>query len=524
MWRGFFSLYGVVFAALALSFLLIFLPLNWYIQDRIHKQVNHTASGIYFLLEQKLGGEPRADTKGVIDELNQLFPYGVEIVGDSDVEGYGLGRCAKKHLKEGKIAYHGVPYEFLLKRLGDSGEILKLNWEPTSEYDNDKIGSGVFKLIEQHLSGFPRLEWRAQLLDLAKNFEFPLEVYEGNELKLSPEIREVVNQGHLATHYLDQKNYVIYGRISESDLVVKAGPFNDEIRINKLKEASIPFVLTAFAILFWMHSLWRDIKKMNETTKRFGHGELAARVNLGKRSALASPAEQFNQMAGDIEKLIEGSRELTNAVSHDIKTPLARMRFALEMMEKDPSPEVQQRFVASLEGDIAELEGLVEEVMANARYERQLSLSPEPINDFFDWIKSILERKEQDDPELQVEYLNKMPAEDQVVSADKKAMARAIGNVFRNGLHYAAKRVRVTVSIEKNRCVVLIEDDGPGIPATDRDRVVQPFVRLDASRKKNGHGLGLAIAHRIVQQHGGELEISESVLQGAAVRLMWPAP
>lgn len=522
MWRGFFSLYAVVFLALALSFFVIMLPLNWYIENRIHEKVNQTASGIFYLLEQKIDQDRDKPRPELLKELNQFFPYGVEIIDTDAVKAYKLSRCAKKHFNQGKIAYHGRPNDFLLKHLGDSNEVLKLNWKPTPEYDNDKIGQGAFRLIEQQLSGVPVTRWREKLVELGTHFEFPLEVISTKKISLPKNISQILDQGQLATQYIGKDQYFIYGRIDGSDLIVRAGPLSDEIRINNYKVIAIPFVLTALAILFWMHSLWRDIKRMNATTSQFGKGELTARMNLGKRSALACPALQFNQMAGDIEKLIEGSRELTNAVSHDIKTPLARMRFALEMLEKNPTPDMQQRFVSSIEGDIEELEGLVDEVMANARYERQLSLSPEVIPDFFNWIRNILERKQQDDPHVDVEYRNEMPDADAAVKADKKAMARAVGNVFRNALHYASGRVRVTVALEQDNCVVLIEDDGPGIPESDRERVLQPFVRLDSARKRDGHGLGLAIAHRIIQQHGGELLVTQSTWGGAAIRLNWP--
>ena len=107
---------------------------------------------------------------------------------------------------------------------------------------------------------------------------------------------------------------------------------------------------------------------------------------------------------------------------------------------------------------------------------------------------------------------------------EPRLMARALGNVLQNARRYAKQRVEVDAAINADTCRIVIDDDGPGIPEADRARIFEPFTRLDTSRNRDsgGYGLGLAIAQRIAQWHGGNIGVEDSPLGGARFVISWP--
>jgi signal transduction histidine kinase len=521
MWRSFLTLYGVVLAALLLSFVAISVPLNYYLDTLVQEEVERTTSGIFHLLEQEFEGVDRDDYPRVIADLNRLFPYGVALLSPQEVAKLDLNRVGRKALESGHIAFVQYPREMMLKRLGSGDAVLQLNWEHDLTRENQVLAIGPIKLIGRRLAPLPEAQWPAVIAQLQPYFGFPVELYRFDELELPAPLREQVADGLIATQRLEGNHEIIYGRVLDSDYVFKAGPIISEIRFSNYLLLLVPVVIVALAILLWLASLGKDVRKLNHTTRRFGEGDLQARVSLRRHSTLFDTGERFNGMAGDIERLIESSRELTNAVSHDLKTPLARMRFALEMLQQKSSDVDSQRFVRSLEEDVAELESLVEELLANARYERQLALQREPVGNLYKWVSGIAERIRRQYPDLEIEMVDRVPPAS-VVSLDRKALARALGNVLDNALRFARTRVRVEVAVSEGRASIAVDDDGLGIPEADRDKVLKPFVRLESSRKRGGHGLGLAIAGKIMVQHNGSIEIRCAESGGALVRLSWP--
>ena len=522
MWRSFATLYGVVLAALLLSYLAISVPVNRYIVGLVQEEVEGTTSGIFYLLEQEFKGVGPSRYPKVIAELNKLFPYGVALLTDAEATRLPLSSAAKKALASGHVAFLQRPYQMMLKRLQPGGPILKLNWEVDPDRDNQLLATGPVRLIEKMLAPLPAAQWPAVIDSLQPHFDFPVRLLHESKLVLPDKLKAQINRGEIVTRRVGDNDEILYGRILGSEFVFKAGPMIQDIRINNFFFLLIPVVIVALGVLLWITALGRDVKKLNHTTRLLGQGALDARVKLGRRSALAETGDRFNTMARDIERLIEGSRELTNAVSHDLKTPLARMRFALEMLQqKVADPEVH-RFTQSLEGDVEELENLVGELLANARYERQLALKLEPVDDLFSWVQGIVERLALQYPDLQIELVNSM-VPGAIVMLDRRALARTLRNVVGNAMHYARKHLRIEVRIANGQAEILVEDDGPGIPEADRERVLKPFVRLESSREHRGHGLGLAIAARIMEQHRGGIEITRSTFGGTAVRLYWPA-
>ncbi len=289
--------------------------------------------------------------------------------------------------------------------------------------------------------------------------------------------------------------------------------------------------LLFFALLVGLATLWiwplaRDLLKLERYLGELPHQHNKPLI-MSKQSMVTSLADSFNTMRQQIHHLLSLQRELTRAVSHDLRTPLARMKFSLAMNNSMPSAEA-----AALTEDVIEMEQLVETLLDYAKLEAQekmLQLSRVNISELCINL---------------VEKLNSMPGPKVKVNVgdhifcqcDGHYIERALQNLIQNARTYAhydsadetnnssTFSVQVSASINGNRLYVHVDDNGPGISAHERAYVLQPFVRLDTSRSKElgGQGLGLAIVARIVEWHQGELLIDTSPLGGARFSIVLP--
>jgi signal transduction histidine kinase len=264
--------------------------------------------------------------------------------------------------------------------------------------------------------------------------------------------------------------------------------------------------------------------QLDQVTAAFGRGEFDARIKVPRRSALSTLASTFNGMAERIQRLIASHKELTNAVSHELRTPIARLRFGIEMLGNARDEATRSRFIASMNADIDELDSLVAELLAYARFDRQsprLQLERQPLQS---WLRDFVEEVQEETSAINLRC--KFDPEGEPLSAtfEPKLIARAIGNLLRNARRYAEDQVEIRVEINGQDLQICVDDDGPGVPVADRERVFEPFTRLDTSRDRSsgGYGLGLAIVKRIAEWHGGRAFVKDSPLGGASYCLRWP--
>lgn len=273
--------------------------------------------------------------------------------------------------------------------------------------------------------------------------------------------------------------------------------------------AGTGILMTFIAYLFLRNQL-RPIAKLARAAEAFGKGAHLP-YRPGGASEVRAAGRAFLDMRGRIERQMEQRTLMLSGVSHDLRTPLTRMRLGLSLL-----PESEE--IAALLGDVADMERLVDEFLAFAREEA-------------------LEEWAEVDPVALAEgavaraaRLGRAVESGAMVGGRTAALrpasvARALDNLIANALRYGT-RARLSLMAEAEEITFLVEDDGPGIAAADRAAALQPFVRLDAARDPNrgagGAGLGLAIAADIARAHGGALVLSESAALGglcAALRL-----
>lgn len=283
---------------------------------------------------------------------------------------------------------------------------------------------------------------------------------------------------------------------------------------------------TLFAVVLWINYHWRDLRKLQEAARAFGAGTLSTRVKLSGKSNIDELSQQFNDMAERIEASIKQQRDMMHGISHELKTPLARLEFGLALLAEPDETERMRARRDALRRDVRELDELVTELLTIGRLEQGASqLAPmEVVVDAL--IDSVAGNVANDLADLGIALDVSTLGAPATHVCDPKLVARALLNLIRNGARYASRRVLLAAAGERSGALVLsVDDDGPGIPAAERARVFEPFQRLDSSRDRQtgGFGLGLAIVRRVALVHGGDVRLEDSPLGGARFVITLPA-
>lgn len=272
------------------------------------------------------------------------------------------------------------------------------------------------------------------------------------------------------------------------------------------------------AIYFLIRPLERRIYALSDAAERFGKGDLSRRAQVQEGNAVADLAHSFNGMANRIEDLVEGQRELLRAVSHELRTPLARVFFLLNNLKN--AKEGRDSNIERIERSMYELNELVEELMDFARLDSRQDLSDRREIDVYAEAWEL--------PDLVMELENTLSihidCEHVKIRANAKHFKRALTNLVTNAIRHATSEIWVRGKKAGAMVHICVEDDGAGIPENLRERVFEPFYRVDESRSTTigGTGLGLAIVKRIVMQHDGNVVVEESVHGGAKFTLIFP--
>jgi two-component system sensor histidine kinase RstB len=298
-------------------------------------------------------------------------------------------------------------------------------------------------------------------------------------------------------------------------------PFDLRIR---LLTWSLIGLFVAVAVWFWVRPVWRDLEALRKTAWALGEGHFERRAPEARSSAFDLLTETMNGMAERIQRLIATQRELSSAISHELRTPIARMRFALEMLAETPEKEERERLWQMMEEDLDELDELIESSLTYSRFERE---QPEPhltSVEFTPWLDDEINSLRILSRDLEISIDTSALPPEQHVEIDLKSMPYAITNLLRNAMKYARKKIVVSAEAVGKNIRVHVDDDGIGIPPAERQRVFTAFTRLAGSRDRasGGYGLGLAIVRLVLEQHGGTAFADDSPLGGARFTLSWP--
>ncbi len=265
----------------------------------------------------------------------------------------------------------------------------------------------------------------------------------------------------------------------------------------------------------------RPLERLTEAVRRFGGGDLSARAEVtgtgGKRpwrrgrapEEIAELTRAFNEMTERVERMVRGQKELLANVSHELRSPLTRIRMALELLPRDGDAE---RRLRDVEADLAELDRLIEDVLTTARLEATGLPTHLGLVRTDTLLGEIAERARRD-PLTAGATVEVVRAPPMSLVADLPLLRRALWNLVENAAKYGASPITLAAVREGERVTLSVSDEGPGIPPAERPRVLDAFYRGDPARTPStgdlprGVGLGLTLARRIAEVHGGRIQI-----------------
>ncbi|MCE9668718.1 HAMP domain-containing histidine kinase [Myxococcus stipitatus] len=290
-------------------------------------------------------------------------------------------------------------------------------------------------------------------------------------------------------------------------------------------------VCTAITSLAFARTLGSPLQRLAEVARELGSGKLDARTGIRRRDELGQVAEAFDEMAGRITHLLRSQKELLANVSHELRTPLARIRVALDVAEEGDAATARE-MLGDITGDLSELERLVEDVLTTARLDlatEGAGAATPPLRVERVSAHSLVDkaaarfRTARPGRALEVDASADLPALD----VDPVMVRRVLDNLLDNAAKYSEPRTPVRLRARVHPPSGLefeVADEGIGIDKEDLSRVGTPFFRTDRSRARNsgGVGMGLALARRIVDAHGGTLALDSQPGVGTSVRIVLP--
>jgi two-component system OmpR family sensor kinase len=227
-------------------------------------------------------------------------------------------------------------------------------------------------------------------------------------------------------------------------------------------------------------------------------------------------------MAARIDGLIASHKDMSSAVSHEIKTPLSRMQFEIELAQRAQSASEVKTSLSNIKADIAAINDLVRATLSYAILERaDLSLNIGSHN--FTTLLPAVTEYVRNDARSDIQMRAELTGDTDNVVCDLHLIETVVKNLLYNAARYAKREVHLAFTVEDGVNRLLVDDDGPGIPEKDRQRAFDSFVQLESTRtNKAGFGLGLAIVKRAIEWHNGEVSIAQSPLGGARICAVWP--
>ena len=269
---------------------------------------------------------------------------------------------------------------------------------------------------------------------------------------------------------------------------------------------TLPSILLIIIALIFLKNQTKPLVKLAKAAERFGKGDYVNDFRASGSLEIRKAAFEFDRMAKRINRHLNQRAEMLSGISHDLRTPLTRLKLQLAMLnQKDLSVKMSR--------DIDEMEKMLNDYLQFAKTQIQENTSKIDLVVLFNSIKNQFNNEK-----LTISCENKIELEGRPI-----ALKRSFENIIQNGLKYGNK---VFVDIQKgnNRALITIEDDGPGIPEDQYKNVFKPFFRLDKSRSLNqaGVGLGLAIVGDIINSHGGNIQLGKSKLNGLQVKVSLP--
>jgi len=385
------------------------------------------------------------------------------------------------------------------------------------EPDLDRWLESTFHLIEQRLAEAPIQQREGIAATLADDLGVGVQLLERDDVYMNQPSE------HRLPALVDADGNTSYLHEAESiDAIIRLGPIaepTDSLLLNLLPPL---FYLSIFVVVgLWLRPLLRDINVISDGAQRFAADYREPLSTAGQTTELRALAKNLDEMAARLSGVLRSQKELIAALSHEMRTPLARIRFALAVIG-DRSDEKLREELAAMNDDVQEIDDLIASMLNYARLDHpdiKMHWQAVPVRA---WLEQVTNKSRTD--AVQIEgHIEDAPDK---VWMDPHLMELALSNLLVNATKYTENNVRCSLAQKDKHYALTVEDDGKGIPEDVRGQVFKAFTRIDDSRNREtgGYGLGLAVVARVAELHGGTATVNSSPsLGGARFLISWPA-
>ena len=268
----------------------------------------------------------------------------------------------------------------------------------------------------------------------------------------------------------------------------------------------VPSVLLIFIALVFLKNQTRPLVRLSKAAEKFGKGEVVEDLRPSGALEIRKATYEFDRMMKRINRHLAQRSEMLSGISHDLRTPLTRLKLQLAMMDK-------KDLAKKMTNDIDEMEKMLNDYLQYAKSQGEENSSKFDLNKLIEGVLKNYDKK-------RYNFSNDLSIE---IEGRKNLIRRCIINIVGNGLAYGDK-ILIQTKKSINSAIIIIEDNGPGIPRDEYVNVFKPFYRIDKSRglNKSGVGLGLSISQDIIKSHGGNISLSKSELGGLLVKISLP--
>lgn len=372
-----------------------------------------------------------------------------------------------------------------------------------------------FDLIERELLAVPETERIATAELVSQEIGFAVQLLSEDEIVTSadaPATTATLVDADGNTYYL-RDTPMLNG-------LIRLGPIAQQSDRFFLSLLPPLFYLSIFVVVgLWLRPLLKELNLITDAAQRFAADYREPLSTAGETSQLTSLASNLDDMSARLSGLIRSQKELIAALSHEMRTPLARIRFALAVMANGDKGNVRAQ-LDELNNDVLEIDQLIGTMLNYARLdhpELRMNWQDVPLDE---WMEQTAEKCRQPGKTISI-IADEQP---DTARMDPRLMGLALSNLLVNACRYGKERVQCGVASSDRQYRIVVEDDGKGIPHAERESIFKAFTRVDDSRNRDtgGYGLGLAIVSRIAALHGGRVFVDTSeALGGARFTIAW---
>jgi len=526
----FLRIYGGMCAALVLVAVLGVLALHLLNEVRSEQYRERLAHGTFSLMADNL--KPMNETERhralLVWERLLGIPLALTTFAQTDLDLTQRTRV----LRGQALVEQTGPHAAKVYRLVNDKEQLVLTGEV--QQISEQLARATIYLLVDELVRYPVAEQpeRLALLKEDKGFGFDLRLVKVEQADMDEDQSRRVSEGDTVMALGKGGDSIrVFAGMVGTPWVLEIGPL---YQMNPYPPewlvliAALGLSLIGLIVYLLVRQLERRLRGLEAAATRIAKGSLETRVPARGADSVGRLAAAFNGMAEHLQQLLAIQRELVRAGSHELRTPVARLRFGLEMIGSATTPQQLEKYREGMDHDIEDLDKLVDEMLTYARLEQGSPALNFQRIDLDALVNQVIEELAPLRADVTVQRglcLSAADCDDAWVEAEPRYLHRAIQNLVSNAMRHASSRVTVSYQVGQQRCRVDVEDDGPGVPELAWERIFTPFLRLDDSRTRasGGHGLGLSIVRRIIHWHDGRALISKSKsLGGACFSLSWP--